>query len=140
MSDFQYSGASKTNITDSYSFIFGGEQYQHIGGYVETLAEIRILTLPAFRWFRASDSVLPPRVRHQCLTTGTNQMISIGGSDPSQEIYLSSNDSSNNFTADPWTQGIGVFNMTSLQWKDSYQAKADRYHPPDMITNYYSQK
>ena len=95
-----------------------------------------ILTLPAFRWFQTNNTGLPPRVRHQCLPTGTNQMISIGGEDPAQDR----NTDTNNVTADPWAQGIGVYDMTSLEWKDSYQSKADMYRPPDVIENYYGQK
>ena len=57
-------------------------------------------------------------------------MILIGGIDPSYVYY--------NGTADPWNQAIGVFDMSSLQWKDSYNAGAKPYASPDVIKQYYS--
>ena len=42
-----------------------------------------------------------------------------------------------NSPPDPWPQGIGVFDLTALQWKDSYEAKAPHYSAPDIVTQYY---
>lgn len=36
---------------------------------------------------------------------------------------------------DPWPQGIGVFDMTALNFKDSYQANAGPYKTPNIIKN-----
>ncbi|KAI9869690.1 MAG: hypothetical protein M1830_005209 [Pleopsidium flavum] len=40
-------------------------------------------------------------------------------------------------TADPWTLGIGVFDMKNLAWKDSYDARAVVYESPDKVKQYY---
>ncbi len=39
---------------------------------------------------------------------------------------------------DPWAQGIGVFDMASLEVQDSYEANATPYEPPDNIKKWYS--
>lgn len=45
-----------------------------------------------------------------------------------------------NGTADPWTQGIGVFDMTNLVWRDSYNASARPYTVPTIVKQYYDKK
>lgn len=62
------------------------------------------------------------RRNHHCHATNSGQMIIIGGTD-----YKLSED------RDPWPQGVGVFDMTALNFKDSYQANAGPYKTPDMI-------
>ena len=64
-------------------------------------------------------------------------MIVIGGLDPSEvpagdpglwEAF--------NGTADPWSQTIGVFDMTALKWKDAFTADAAPYTSPDQVKQY----
>ena len=38
-----------------------------------------------------------------------------------------------NSITDPWAQGIGVFDMSDFQWKDSYNANAAHYVTPDIV-------
>ena len=63
-------------------------------------------------------------------------MIMIGGEDPT--FFRSDFNSDNKASFDPWPQGIGVFDMTALGFKDSYQAKAGAYKTPEIIKNYHS--
>ena len=56
----------------------------------------------------------------------------IGGQNPAYWNLLD-----NEKFADPWLQGIGVFDIKSLRFKDSYQAKANAYETPDFIKQYY---
>lgn len=65
-------------------------------------------------------------------------MVAIGGLDGSH--FHSDIRHAWNRSADPWTQGIGVFDMTSLEWKDSYQTNASSYALPSAIKQYYGQK
>ena len=58
-------------------------------------------------------------------------MISIGDIDPTE---------TENATADPWTQGIGVLDMTYLVCRDSCQSEAEPYQPADAIKRYYNLK
>ncbi|OMP85189.1 hypothetical protein BK809_0000289 [Diplodia seriata] len=95
-----------------------------------------VLSLPSFRWF-ASDVVSMPRRRSMtCTATSNGQMIMVGGLDPDQPSTI--NDPQNwQASNDPWTQGIGVFDMTKLQYKNKYDASAVAYASPDVVQRYY---
>ena len=41
-------------------------------------------------------------------------------------------------TVDPWPQGLGVFDITDLEWKDRYDASAGPYQTPEMVKQYYA--
>ncbi|MCJ1266829.1 hypothetical protein MMC22_006714 [Lobaria immixta] len=87
---------------------------------------------------RASYSPVNPRGGHTCQATNSGQMIIIGGVDPTySQDYLGDGDA-RNAPPDPWPQGIGVFDMNALKFKDSYRAKAGAYQTPDIIKNYHS--
>ena len=97
--------------------------------------EVWILTLPAFHWVLASANHTAPRIGHTCniVGKGKSQLLSIGGQDISQN--------------DPWStpddakhpQGIGVFDLNALQWKDGYSVDAKRYRRPDIVEKLYQQ-
>ena len=101
-------------------------------------AEVYVLSLPAFRWFR-SNFTDSPRIEHICCATKTNQMIMIGGINPlySAETYIGDG-SSYGEPQDPWANGVAVFDMTALRFKDSYQAGAGPYEPPNAVQRHYS--
>ena len=58
-------------------------------------------------------------------------MISIGGRQPSSLDVLGAQ-------ADPWAGGLGVFDMTALEWVDHYDAAAAKYVSPDIVKSYYN--
>ena len=58
-------------------------------------------------------------------------MISIGGRFPSSRQPLG-------FDRDPWVGGVGVFDMTSFAWTDSYNASAEVYDSPKVVKDYYT--
>lgn len=97
-----------------------------------------ILSVPAFEWFKANYTSISPRAGHTCHPAGNNQMILIGGSSPIQ--FKDNTMEAWNGTADPWAQGIGVFDMTNLVWRDSYNANAQPYTVPKIIKQYYDKK
>ncbi|MCJ1349086.1 hypothetical protein MMC31_007322 [Peltigera leucophlebia] len=121
-------------------FLYGGVINNLIGPDTVNSDQVYILSIPAFRWFQA---VYPPafsRATHTCHTTNTNQMIVIGGVDHTNDtIFLGSADLGAE-PRDPWAQGIGVFDMTTLKFKDSYESKAKPYEPPEVIKSFYSDK
>ena len=39
---------------------------------------------------------------------------------------------------DPFPQGLGIFDMTALKWKGSYDDKAAEYHSPEPVQVFYS--
>lgn len=65
-------------------------------------------------------------------------MILIGGVDRRNHTFeLVNEDLGDMDRKDGWQQGIGVFGMNSLEFKPSYQAKADPYQPAEVIRSYY---
>lgn len=44
-----------------------------------------------------------------------------------------------NYT-DPWTFGIGIFDMTDLSWSDHYDSKAMPYEQPNVVKQYYQSR
>jgi hypothetical protein len=57
-------------------------------------------------------------------------MLSIGGVQPSSGVEQGQ-------ALDPWTNGIGVFDMTAFKWSGLYQSDADVYQQPDVVRQYY---
>ena len=96
-------------------------------------SSVYILSLPAFRWFKVPDPSSEPRGFHTCNAAGNSQLIVIGGFDFSLSEYALMS------PPDPWKQQINVFDMSSLQWKDKYESRAEPYHPPEPVTQYYNQ-
>lgn len=95
------------------------------------LDEVYVLSLPAFRWFKADYPAQHPRFRHSCNVVGNRQMLSVGGQDPTN-IY------NNTFTADPFLQGLGIFDLTTMHWSDQYNAKAEPYETPAVVKAWYA--
>ena len=65
-------------------------------------------------------------------------MIIIGGVDPTNDTIFSGSADSGTEPMDPWPEGIGIFDMTALKFKDSYEAKAKQYETPDLIKRFYN--
>lgn len=40
---------------------------------------------------------------------------------------------------DPWQQGLGVFDLTAMEWKEEYDSSAAPYITPDAVKAYYQQ-
>ena len=122
-----------------YRFIYGGGNIDGLDGNITltqyqeflTLDEVYVLSLPAFRWFKADYPAQHPRFRHSCNVVGNRQMLSIGGQDPTN-IY------NNTFTADPFLQGLGIFDLTTMQWSDQYNADAEPYETPAVVKAWYA--
>ena len=96
-----------------------------------------MLSLPAFRWFRGDSTSDSPRGGHTCHATNTNQMIVIGGINPLYSREFLGDGENGGEPQDPWEQGIAAFDMTTLQFKDSYQSGASPYEPPYAVQEYY---
>jgi hypothetical protein len=39
---------------------------------------------------------------------------------------------------DPWSQGLGVFDLSSMSPRTSYDPKAGPYDPPGVVKDWYS--
>lgn len=119
-------------------FMYGGIINYELGPRTPNSDQVYILSIPAFQWFKA---IYPPRFSralHTCHTTNTNQMIIIGGVDPRNDTIFSGSADSGSEPVDPWPEGIGIFDMTALKFKDSYEANAKRYETPELIKLFYN--
>ncbi|KAL8415189.1 hypothetical protein RB594_006140 [Gaeumannomyces avenae] len=109
-------------------FVYGGtpgaegEQGQAFDG-------VYVLSLPGFFWSQATSGT--PRAAHSCAAVGRRQMISVGGLGRLDE-------SSDHWTTkDPWRHGVGVFDMTELQWRGGYDVNAAEYRSPQVVADWY---
>ncbi|KAL8652408.1 MAG: hypothetical protein Q9226_004283 [Calogaya cf. arnoldii] len=120
-------------------FLYGGSNVVGLNAnlsltqYAENIAldEVYVLSLPAFAWFKADYPPRHPRVRHTCQVVGNRQMLSIGGHDPTN-VY------NNTWIADPFSQGLGIFDLTAMQWSDRYNADAEPYETPAVVKAWYA--
>lgn len=95
---------------------------------------VYVLSLPAFHWMRAGNTNTQPRAGHSCVAAGnSSQMIVIGGFDPSQPNLNASAQ-----IPDPFAQGLGIFNMTSMIWQDHYDGGAIPYKSSNEIKQWYN--
>ncbi|KAL8933432.1 MAG: hypothetical protein Q9216_006367, partial [Gyalolechia sp. 2 TL-2023] len=122
-------------------FLYGGTN-NHLGPDAVPYDEIFLLTLPAFHWIKVDYPPQFPRGGHSCNAVGGSQIISVGGYDANPEIFVNAlyDDvalSQLNSSADPLTQGLGIFDMTTLAWIDHFTANAAPYTQSDMVREYY---
>ncbi|KAI4137595.1 MAG: hypothetical protein LQ341_005083 [Variospora aurantia] len=137
--EFCTAGVNSTSETYEI-FVYGGHNGD-LGPEAVPYDEIFILTLPAFHWFKVDYPPQHPRFGHTCNAVGGNQIISIGGVDANSKIYFGwvneITDSTFNTSADPFAQGLGIFDMTTLKWRDRYTANAPPYEQSDLVRNFY---
>lgn len=89
-----------------------------------------ILTFPAFHWIRVNASTAP-RAGSSCQVVN-GQMISVGGWDPTGLASYTN--------IDPWTYGVGVFDLTSLNWGNGFNSSARQYVRSDLVNAFYAKK
>ncbi len=119
-----------------HRFIFGGWNSQH-GPVAVLYDEIYILSLPAFRWFKAPYEARHARHGQTCHVVGRRHLLSIGGADASgMKRYYE--DRFN--TPDPFPQGLGLFDMTLLNWTAYYNASAAAYEQSAPVAEFYQAK
>jgi Kelch motif len=116
-------------------FIFGGGVYSTDSTEGTTVQDyldaVYVLSLPAFVWLKADYIPSRARTKHSCNIVGKRQMLAIGGVNPAGNIWL---------PADPWTQGLNVFDLTEMKWKDKYNANAEDYITPAVVKSWYKEK
>ncbi|KAL2874548.1 hypothetical protein SGCOL_010322 [Colletotrichum sp. CLE4] len=122
-------GASSTNNTYEI-FFYGGRSWSTD----QTFGEVYVLSLPGFVFFKATGSSIR-RADHTCVVVagGGRQMLSIGGTDASLGFPNSLTD------PDPWSLGLGIFDMTEMVWLDRYDSQAQPYESPDLVKQWYAQ-
>jgi hypothetical protein len=88
------------------------------------------LSLPAFRWFKSTDSDQVRRADHSCQLIGNKQMLVIGGTQPSNSLGIAA--------VEPWPNGLGIFDMSAFAWSQSYDPFAAAYEQPELVRDYYT--
>lgn len=78
-----------------------------------------------------------PRAYHDCKVAGGRQMIVVGGMDLSDDDD-DDEPSTRWRTTDEWKQGLGVFDVHDLQWRDGFDPDAGSYEPPAMVKDWYT--
>lgn len=116
-------------------FMYGGRNPDEDVEKTVNLGALWVLSLPAFHWERQSDPVRVGRFYHSCQVAGNSnrQMISAGGIVAMDQV---DQDDLLLGSADPWDQGIGVFDMSQMEWKDSFDHTAASYVTPSIIKDY----
>lgn len=106
----------------SARFLFGGDNERdrivHQDAYV--------LSLPGFVWTKLPEPPAGPRAHQACVSVGKRQVLSIGGTNQQWE------------DKDLAPQGLLLFDMTTLEWKDTFDAGVDQYARADAIKEWYS--
>ena len=86
------------------------------------LGDFYVFSLPDFVWFSANYTSAVPRAWIRCVALGDSQMVVVGGyTDPSP---------------DPWSQGLGVFDLSSMSPRTSYDPKAGPYDSPGIVKDW----
>ena len=98
---------------------------------------INILSLPAFHWINVDYNPQSPRFAHSCNAVGGNQILVIGGVDANANE--STDESTFSTSADPFFQGLAVFDMTHLMFTGHYTAGSKPYEQSSTIKEVYSQ-
>ncbi|KAK7223103.1 hypothetical protein V2G26_011106 [Clonostachys chloroleuca] len=108
-------------------FVFGGYNVDED----ETYKDMHILSLPGFVWTKASEEARSGRMQGTCILAGKRQLVSIGGTEAIHDPDAWG-------AADPEPQGLSVFDLIELSWKDKYDAHAAEYTTPNSIMTWYN--
>lgn len=122
-----------------FSIMYGGWS-GHATAANTPFDEIFVLSLPAFTRSKVDYTPQHPRHALTCHAVGGGQILTIGGLDSDNtednaNAYLSVFSS-----PDPFAQGLGVFDLGTLSWKDHYSANPREYQQADLIKNIYSSR
>ncbi|KAK1971557.1 kelch repeat protein [Colletotrichum sublineola] len=112
-------------------FVFGGSNIAN----KQTYDEVHVLSLPGFFWKKADYAPSSPRDCMSCIVAGQRQMVTFGGIDRMRWGEVPADFFRD---PDPFPQGVGVFDLTDLKWKDEYNADAPRYDSPEAIKTWYN--
>lgn len=89
------------------------------------------MSLPGFFWSKAEYESEDYRIGMACVVAGRRQMLSIGGINSRLGIPGQWEDK------DPRPQGLGIFDLSEMSWRDSYDADADEYRSPGVVSSWY---
>lgn len=103
-----------------FRFVYGGYHSDRQG----FLNDAWVLTIPGFHWIETRATAVNRGV-DACNLVGKRQVAIVGGD------FDQSGDSIAEY-------GVGIFDLTELQWTDAYDADADDYESPEEIREWYN--
>ncbi|KAK4102835.1 hypothetical protein N658DRAFT_422866 [Parathielavia hyrcaniae] len=109
-------------------FLFGGSNARDRFVYDDAY----VLSLPGFVWTKVPTSPAGLRRSLACVPVGKRQVLSIGGTSIGDSKSKGFNEQ------DPAPQGLLLFDITELKWKDSYDPNAAAYVRAADIEAWYS--
>lgn len=132
----QYCMAGAASSNRTYEILVYAGWNNTLGEYSVSFDAAYVLSLPSFNWFKADYEAASPRHGLTCEHIGGGQVLTVGGLDTSQ------NDASNQYrgvfhTEDTFPQGLGVFDLSSLSFADSFEANRTTYDYADALSTYY---
>lgn len=138
---FCTAGIASTNGTYEI-FVYAGNSG---GGYSSLeLDTVNILSLPGFNWISVAYPPQHARTAHTCEAVGGNQIAIIGGFDADPPFANGTTgddiDRSEFSTRDPFAQGLGIFDLQTLDFADKYIAgRGTVYEASPNVTYFYAQ-
>lgn len=117
---------------DGTRFIYGGANQDAGADY----GDVWVLSLPGFHWTKVRDDVDGKRNEHACVAVKSS-LLSFGGIEFVNEGGASNNEAEAWKTKDAFSRGIGIFDMNTLEWRESYNADAPDYRTHDRIKSWY---
>jgi hypothetical protein len=107
--------------------MFGGRDEER-----EALGDIHILSLPGFVWKKV-EAETDPRGAMGCTVVGNRQMLTVGGVNLSLKFWDLWQ------TKDSFSQGLGIFDMSKLSWRGTYDVNAAAYESPETVQSWYAE-
>lgn len=86
-----------------------------------------VLSLPSFHWTHAGQLQDYGRGSLVCNIIGKRQLVVVGGT---------TFDTSGTPEPDPWPNGLGVYDLSELKWRSSYDPNAEAYVTPRVVRDY----
>lgn len=96
------------------------------------MGAVYVLSLPSFHWHRQDLTPEFGRYMHSCNVVGKRQMVVVGGRAVTEDSLVSGT-THGATVVDPWAQGLGIFDLSDLEWKASYDASASSYTTPHVV-------
>ena len=137
--DFCIAGAPSSNNT--FEILVYGGWTGEAGDAAVPLDSAYILTRPGFHWVRADYPAANPRHGLSCNAVGGGQILTIGGIDSTQRGGEGVQAYAAGFaTPDPFGQGLGVFDLSTLSWSPHFRANRGVQPFAPQVQAYYDAK
>jgi hypothetical protein len=105
--------------------MYGGLRYKGSSLGNEVFEDVWVLSIPAFAWFKL-DVNGTKRGWNECVIVGS-QLLSIGGIGKTLSFQ----------ERDEWRQGVGVLDLTTMTWADSFNPDSTAYDSPQVVKDWY---